>query len=388
MIQPAIGELMTEQATNIFVNVSLPEEQFIQLKEQNQQFMDRHSNINVFLTNEEPKDDAYLMWTEQIEQGYSADIMLIDNGWIKPFAVRGYLKPVDNIMIGDALSDQLARLLDPLKWNGYLWGVPRDVNPYAVMWNTDLLNEAGLDEPPADWASFQEISEALTGQDVNRKIVNFSSGDLQQLIVWEERFQAKNPGIINLRSLSQEQVERLAWLQTMSEYTSNIQLEQLYIINEMVAENRLLAFIAPWDSLEKLTSGVRSKLAVDRKSVIYPWLNGRSYVVSSRSKADKEALLWVQEITETTNQPHSYDWHKLLPTKASIYDSYSSDFQAPAFVTSEWWLKALNTKLPEEQLVQPDPQWPARWLQWERYWRQYTADGLHLDAFLQAVKTE
>ncbi|HTG70790.1 MAG TPA: hypothetical protein VL921_16145, partial [Candidatus Udaeobacter sp.] len=43
------------------------------------------------------KDRAYVPWALQSRQGEASVIMLLDNGWVRPFALRGFLMPSDGI---------------------------------------------------------------------------------------------------------------------------------------------------------------------------------------------------------------------------------------------------------------------------------------------------
>src|SRR5690606_17691538 len=81
-------------------------------------------------------------------------------------------------------------------------------------------------------------------------------------------------------------------------------------------------------------------------------------------------------------QQFLYEWSRRLPARSSLYAR--SSFQrsdAPPL----WWHERLNIKLAEHEVAAPDPNWPYRWMYWERKWRQYSELTLDIDGFIQQV---
>lgn len=384
-VQPAPGELVIERLSDIDVNVSLPDAQFRQLLEVNRNFMMEYPHIQVKLTNEEAKDKAYDLWALQSQQGEAADVMLLDNAWVRPFAVRGFLKSADSVMSGDTLSDQMTGLLDPLKWNGYLWGVPRDVNPYIVVWSAALLTQAGLKEPPSDWAAYQGAAAKLIELNPETSIVNWSDGDLLQQLMWMAIFQDGQSNLLNVQPFNEKQTAQLGWLKSMEKNISRIEADAIVEISEAFQGNKLLAAVVPWNDYEKLNEALRNKLIVDRDQIIYPWLNGRSYVISSSSNAEEEAMLWIQEMTDLNNQQMTYDRSGQLPARASLYAFNSSLQVNQAHMPPAWWQKVLNAKQSDDKLPLPDPLWPEKWQQREQKWEMFSQETLQIDAYIDAL---
>lgn len=384
-VQPAPEELVLVRPSHINVNASLPDAQFRQLLEANKDFMMKYPHIQVKLTNEASKNKAYDLWTQQSQQGEAADVMLLDNAWVRPFAVRGFLKSADNVMLGDMLSDQMTGLLDPLKWNGYLWGVPRDVNPYIVVWSEALLMQAGLKEPPSDWAVYQDTAAKLIELNSKTSIVNWSDGDLLQQLLWLAIFQDDQSNLLNVQPLNEMQTAQLRWLKSMEKNISRIEADAIVEISEAFQGNKLLAAVIPWNDYEKLNEALRNKLIVDRDQIIYPWLNGRSYVISSSSNAEEEAMLWIQVMTDLNNQQMIYDRSGQLPARASFYASNSPLHVNQVNMPPAWWQKVLNAKLSDDNLPIPDPQWPVKWQQREQKWEMFSQESLQIDAYIDAL---
>ncbi|WP_424768273.1 extracellular solute-binding protein [Paenibacillus sp. sgz302251] len=360
-IQPAQGELIIDQLSEIHVNVSLPAAEFELLTERNRHFMMKYPHIDVQLTNEPSTDKAYAEWTLQSRQGEAADVMLLDNDWVKPFAVSGFLQAVDSIMTGDVLSDQMIGLLELLKWNGYIWGVPKDVNPYVVAWSSNLLEQSGFQTAPAEWTAYQAVANQAIASNPQVTIVQLSEDNLKQQLVWLATFQTEQTSLINLKAYNNLQMDQLQWLRTMEQHVGRQKLEDVQAIAESILENRLLAAVIPWAVYENLSESIRSELIVDRNRTFYPWLNGRSYVISSGTEAEEEAMLWIQEVTDIYEQQKNYDLFNLLPVRASLY-ALNRDIQiVQARMPPAWWERLLNVKQPPEQLPLPDPLWPEKW---------------------------
>nr|WP_232242614.1 extracellular solute-binding protein [Paenibacillus sp. GSMTC-2017] len=345
--------------------------------------MNRYPQIKIHLTNDVKKVGNYATISELSAQGSGSDIMLLNNSMVIPLAVKGYLKPVDSLMSGDVFSDQLASLLEPIKWNGYLWGTPDDINPYVIAWNKDMLAEEGLTEAPDNWNSLQELAEklALSEPDVKRHLVNFSPGDLPQLLMWATRFNGERSTLINLLELSPNQAEQLTWLQSRQGAVVSIPLEKKIQLSELIVNHQLLTLILPWEELISLKEDAQKKLIVDNEALYYPWLDGSSYVISSSSKYEDEAMLWIQEMTDTQGALKDFVLSNQLPVRASLYDNQIMGEKAPP----SWWLDSMNAKLPEGELLLADPNWLDRWTEWELAWEMATKEEVKLDVFVEKM---
>jgi multiple sugar transport system substrate-binding protein len=63
-----------------------------------------------------------------------------------------------------AINDFYSQVLEQFTWQGQLWGLPAEVEPYVVEYNKDLFDAADLDYPPLDWTpdDFLALAVALT----------------------------------------------------------------------------------------------------------------------------------------------------------------------------------------------------------------------------------
>lgn len=388
-IEPAGGQRVTELSTDLYVTVSVSSTIYSRLLERNEIFMNEHPHIRVHLTNETDHADRYALITDQYSQGFASDVLLIDNSWVVPFAVKGYLKPIDRLMTGDVLSDQLTGLLEPLKWNGYLWAAPHHINPYVVAWNKEMLEEAGLSEPPQGWSSFQALWERLVSSAASetseRYAVNFRSGDLLQLLIWLNRFEERQGELIKLRLLSSKQQEQLLWLQSNSGVSMTGPMEKRDQMSGLIEDNKLLMVTLPWEEMQSLGKAAMDKLIVEKEAIHYSWLNGSSFVISSGSKVENEAMLWIQEVTNAVSGSKYAHSGNQLPVRASLYAGQAGMLASLGGIPHSWWLKSLNSKLPEGEILAPDPLWPMRWVDWEKAWATHSEQSLRMDSWIEAI---
>ena len=374
---PTTRQLSTAKTTMLNVSVSLSGAQFYALEQLNQSFMTKYPNIKVMLSNTDPasgKSDVHNGWIELGQQRLNADILLLDNSWVKPFAVNGHLKPADRVIAGETQSDQLVRLIEPLKWNGYIWAVPRDANPYILLWNKSMLKEAGMEEPPKDWKNFLAASETIMGLYPDSKLINLSSGDLMQLIIWFESVAVLPANSAYTIDFGKEKLAELGWLEEMEAYIGRRSLYDSWQLSEDFEQDRTLAAVVSWDIYKRMDAALRDKLLVDRESMNYPWMNGSSFAISSNTRHEEEAAIWIKEMTGVEHQLEAYERFGLLPSRASLYSK--SVYTDPALMPPEWAASALNESPAAGHEAANDPSWPSIWSEKERSWHLVTQDGI------------
>ncbi|MFD0588079.1 extracellular solute-binding protein [Paenibacillus sp. GCM10027627] len=392
--QSVSGEPKSSGQIDINVTVSLPNYSFSKLWEQTERFMDKYPHIKVHLANEFQLEDRYDHVSAQLGQGVAPDVLLLDNSWIVPFAVKGYLKPNDSLMTGDVLSDQLIGLIEPLKWNGYLWGTPFSINPYVIVWNKELLAEAGLAEPPSNWESclalWEKLHNSQDGQDTSRLLTHFSPGDLLQLLVFLSRFDTEQSGFMDLKAFSPSQRERLMGLQALSTGISSVSMDRKEQLNELIAQNRLLVLALPWGDLNALSEPAQDKLLIEKNTIYYPWMNGSSFVIYSGSRSETESMLWIQEMTsDYASGMRDSGYKGELPVRASSYLEHVQWANSSGDLPPTWWYEALHQKEEEGKTITSDPIWPERWQRWATAWRIHSsAASPHFEAFMEAIQPD
>jgi ABC-type glycerol-3-phosphate transport system substrate-binding protein len=119
----------------IKVGVQLNPDELRQLKALNERFMEETgAEIEITpLETSETQKESFLL---EMSLGEGPDIVLTDSHLIKALAMSGCLLPVDASQGTMPGEDILNGLLPPLQWNGYQWGMPFDIDPYIMTWQT------------------------------------------------------------------------------------------------------------------------------------------------------------------------------------------------------------------------------------------------------------
>ncbi|SFE09761.1 ABC-type glycerol-3-phosphate transport system, substrate-binding protein [Paenibacillus algorifonticola] len=388
--EPAGGEEQADQSKTLNVTVSMDADEFSMLKEATNSYQMKHANTMVKLTNIADEGDGYVQWKKALELGAAPDIMLMDSEWVREFAVRGWLNPVDASSTSDTMSERPARLLDPLKWNSYLWGIPVDANPYVTVWNKALLADAGLSKPPADWNAFSNLLHKLESGGKDWKALYLEPHDVASLLVWLDEWTAEGEeaGAAYLHFDSKAVQEQLKRLESISgRITSSALADYSLSTGTQMEEQHIAAASIPWSIYSKLAAKEQSKLLLDKGAMHDVWLGSRSYVVAGTSKIKEEAFTWIKEMVEIGGRQQSYATTGKLPAKNSLYtgpDNLQESGTAQAGSPPQWWLKVLNG---EPAAQPPDPSWHERWMHTQQLWQQYAEGEITMKAFVQAIGT-
>lgn len=342
------GPLPDKPVIELHANVSVTTEQFLELQRWNRAFMADHPHIVVHLTNEPDSSFAHGNWERNSSVGNGADIMLLHNEWVMPFAVRGYLKPVDSKLANEGMPQHANGWLEPLKWNGYLWGVLYDINPYVLLWNKSMLAEAGTSEVPQDWESFLALVQILSEGEKEATLLNLSLDDIEQLLVWLEKFGMDEDTSTMKREITGEQRELLIWLSAQRERIGTLSLQRLDLMTQAIREDRLLSLILPWQMYEGLDVAVKRSLIVDDENFAHPWVSGSSYVIGASCQSELEAMQWIESMMQQGGRS--------FPT-----------------------LAYMDEELP---LYKADLGWPSRKRLWEELWGRYARKEIAMDAFI------
>lgn len=352
---------------HIIVSVSIQENEFDDMLEATSRFMEMNPNITVELRNVSP-DLAYDSLKSDAQLGSGPDIALMDNGWVKEFAVLGYLKPLD-ALVAAMPGEWLSGLLEPLNWNNYWWGMPKDADPQLVVWSRPLLDQLTGGTIPPDWSSFADLAASEGAKESEVPIVRLDPTDARQLLVWLDSFPSKER-TERLQPFEAELKERLAFLAEGQGTTFTVSRANGKDKAEKLAAGEVLSAVMQWSEFQGLTLERRSKLAIG-----YPngWYGGRSYVVFAHSRAKEEAVsLWLQMIAGEDEQQASYDRYRLLPSLKPLYTTREQSVldigmnKLADFV----WLKQLDSM--NSQTL--DPQWPVRLANWKQVWNDLSHD--------------
>ncbi len=99
--------------------------------------------------------------------GNTPDLTAEPGGWVQEFAQQGLLKPLDEYIAKDGEA-----MGYPADWQEFsvtrnmiddsYYGVQIHLTCATLVYNVDLLKEAGFDAPPTTWEEFREVAMATT----------------------------------------------------------------------------------------------------------------------------------------------------------------------------------------------------------------------------------
>ncbi|MFD2116239.1 extracellular solute-binding protein [Paenibacillus yanchengensis] len=378
------GERQDEGKAELSVNVSLPQLEFNLLLQMNEAFMVANPRIKVNVVNELPVEKAYQAWEASSALGSGADVMLLDNSLVRLFAIRGYLKPTDGLLAGDVLTNQLPSVIDALKWNGYLWGVPHMINPYIWFWNdhaTESLLSLSKIENWDEWELLtnnvqhdSDLETAVLDQTKDEQwLLAINPTDVKQLIVFMYQFQANSDrNLLHVDEWQETELQQLQWLQQQIELDQVMLTTDQHTVSQLLEDGKLLAAILPWSDYFTIAKQSTVRLVPDSRSIVFPWMNGTSYVIAAKTKYEKEAIQWIEQMTALSNQQAMMEQFHYLPTTLNGYNSGDD----PAHNVPSAVKQRLLEKPAELFSMRADPLWRVKWQQWEEIWKDSATDAI------------
>nr|WP_306220556.1 extracellular solute-binding protein [Cohnella sp. WQ 127256] len=320
----------TQEISYLTVEVALVEKEFNALFIQNEEFKKRHPDILVQMRRIEPSQ-AYSVYKLSSKMEQSADIMLLPNEWVKEFASSGFLLPADAAFVGKALAEQFDALAAPLKWNGYMWGVPRDMDPYVVVWNKDMLQEwlgENVIFPLSieQWTTLADMSVQSQG---TISWLSLDGNDPFSLLAWLENVaNERSDGLLDTGTDVWNGTIFEQALLLLDQYKANINFVGTEEISAQLLKDRatIMAIVpysiaAKWNAVPRLDS--EPKLEIDHQfwKLPFVWPRGNSFVISANTKVEEAANVWISEMTEDLIQLQNMDETGKLPVYRALYDS-------------------------------------------------------------------
>ncbi|MEF2964692.1 extracellular solute-binding protein [Paenibacillus sp. M1] len=304
----------------ISVAVQLPEDEFLRLQQINEKVMDEY-RVQVELTNLPPEDNEASI-RQKLALGDSPDILLLNNAWIRRFASAGYLLPTESYYSGSLSGEVLSASLNQSEWNGYIWAVPMDADPYVLIYNPESLKKLGT-ELPASKNAWQDLIAAFKKQQSSPYIFALDYRDPYAFmsLLWQLTGQAKPAEATSLFKPTEDvkaAVEQLDELRpNIADFLGAEGEEGIW--NKLYNGEAVFALVKWSDAASHPHANIR---------VVYPdresqagamWIGGRSYAVSARSDNTEAAGVWTSAMTSQLQQRTWYDETGYLPVLKTMY---------------------------------------------------------------------
>ena len=113
-----------------------------------------------------PFADAKKEMIQRHAAGNDADLVSMNMPWLQDFLDMEMLAPLDDYIANDSNFPADALIATPMQAvNGHTWMVPHTVTYFCMIYNKQMLADAGYNEPPKTWSEFREIAAACTDAD-------------------------------------------------------------------------------------------------------------------------------------------------------------------------------------------------------------------------------
>jgi ABC-type sugar transport system, periplasmic component len=377
-----------EEISRLTIEVALEEQEFRALSNLNDDFTFRHPEIEVELRRITP-EQAYDTYRRASELQEAADIMLLRNEWVAEFASSGYLLPADAAFVGKALGEQFEALSGPLKWNAYLWGVPRDMDPYVLVWNLDLLQawfgeEADLLLTEEEWLAAAEASSGAE-QGSEAYWLAIDGEDPLALLAW-------------LESYAQERSDEL-WEQGSQAWAGTARGQALALLEERRAnvrfgrdtgetiralgEGNALAAVMPYSKAKEFVAEkgeFRTEIDLRSWRLPYIWPRGSSFVISARTEAEEAASVWIADMTGEQAQLLHMEEQDKLPVFRSLYDADRR--------LSDLLPGRAGQSFPNQAPLLYGPETPAILEQFGEMWSRFSGGELNVEGWMEEWERE
>ncbi|WP_164472623.1 extracellular solute-binding protein [Cohnella candidum] len=381
--EPALPAIAEEEPVRLRVAAALNEEEFEYFRKTIERQSYQLPDVTVELERT-PPEEAFAAFGQASRIGEAADVMLVDNEWVKTFASSGYLMPADGAFVGEALAEQFDAVAAPLKWNGYIWAVPRDFDPYVLVWNLAALRTVTGESatPPQDLAQWSDLAAKSRALQDPVRWLAIDGGDPFALLAW-------------VQAVSGQRTDTL-WSENGNPWSGTPRGEAMALLEreregaafgngsraiaETLAAGSVVSAILPYSVARKLTSereGAGSViLQMDRAAwkQPYAWPRGRSFVISSRTKAEDAARRWIAAMTDASVQTDNLSTNGKLPVYRSAYRSGSS--------VSSLFPGNSSSSFPYRSPVDFGPELPARLQELQKLWREFTSGTIGLEQWI------
>lgn len=263
--------------------------------------------VDINQTNFDPQRFA-----AQAASGQLPDLMAMDRQYVATYAARGLIEPLDECFVAndvDAEEHYYPAVLGDVMYEGEVYGIPQFWQPWAVILNTRVMEEAGVSAEDLDTSnpeSMLEATEAMYQGDGNTPTrLGFDLQLPSQAQTW---FIAFGGGLMDSDGRptldSAENIEALTWMKQMYDaqggYESAYSFSQVWDFfgenNQFVADQVGAGLYAQWypnvladysDQLE--ISGVPLR---NQDGEAIAAAGGQAYVIPTGAQNKAAACKW------------------------------------------------------------------------------------------------
>lgn len=107
-------------------------------------------------------DSAEQQFKTAAQSGDGApDVLRSDVGWTAGLASLGYLQPLNGTMLLDEADAFMEGPVEAATYDGEVFGIPQVTDTLGLIYNRELFDDAGIEEPPETWDEFVEVAQTI-----------------------------------------------------------------------------------------------------------------------------------------------------------------------------------------------------------------------------------
>ncbi|WP_199618860.1 ABC transporter substrate-binding protein [Paenibacillus alkalitolerans] len=111
-------------------------------------FEERNPHVHVQMENI-PEQKLYAHYLKDTSLGTAPDVMLMKAAWVRSFASEGRLRALDDVVAVEQQNRWFDSVLETVSWNGYIWALPANWNPYVIVYKPPAATGGGPAGKPA-----------------------------------------------------------------------------------------------------------------------------------------------------------------------------------------------------------------------------------------------
>lgn len=126
-------------------------------------FNEQYPNVEV-IQSVIPYDEYQTKIAASVPAGTGPDVVMIYFGWAPFWSKAGFIAPLPD-SVQEVLDAEFAPFVQATYLKGDHYSVPTSIRNFGLVYNVNLLAEAGWDEPPNTWEEFVQAAKDCTQYD-------------------------------------------------------------------------------------------------------------------------------------------------------------------------------------------------------------------------------
>lgn len=356
-IQPEVQKSMKQ----VRVAVSMNPAEFAALEQLQKQYHLIHG-VEVKLENI-PFSEVYARFKKASQLGEAADVMLLENMWMNEFSALGYLHAADEVLPLEQQTIYLEQTMQHNKWNGYVWGIPKDVNPYVIVYNSNRLKELQMELPPSTPVELAAFQIRVHRPNEGKYGIYFNPQDSFAFfsLLWSMQSEA----VLEKKGAADTESAKVLepFFDTSRAFPA---VSATWNPWEQLDKGNIAMMVVPLTEYKQNAKDSMSLLTLPATSQLrtkISWLRGRTYAVSSKSSVSAEAFKWIREMNAMDAQIKLWQAGGGFP---ALLPAYSMDR-----VKAEPNFKAITSAIDRAATFQGTPDFQKKLSLIENFMKKY-----------------